>query len=438
MQVQRLCGLLLLAPCMLSGATLAPKRFGVTVDGAEVELPYQASHSLETRQPAVKRVVISIHGANYNAQEAYNAVIIAAGGHAGAADPVCIVAPQLLRASELPGTVPEKLLYWNNYPFRGTSSARYGPSASRVSISVFDVLDRILETVTDAALFPELETVVVAGFSAGGQLVNRYAVAGRFEEGLPEDRGIHLRYLVMAPSSYLYFDARRDPEGDGAFSIPEGCAGYNDWGYGLVSLFSYPAATGTAAMRAQYPRRFVFHLVGSEDNDPADPSLATDCAASLQGPHRLARAQSYFLHLLDTFGTPLLDYQDLEVVPGAGHGIFVLLNSAPGRRYLLDRDGLDTDGDGQTDWAEWIAGTNAGDPGDRFWLSWSAGGADAEHGLRWPMVPGRRYRVLESPFPQGPFEERGAFDAPPQREAGLWPVIPGPGAQFFRVEARLR
>lgn len=431
---------MLLAPSVLLCATLAPKRYALEVDGAEVELPYQSSHALDVRQPAVKRVLISIHGANYNAQEAYNAAIIGAGGHQGAEDPLCIIAPQFLRSSELPTTIPVKVLYWNNYPFRGTSSARYGPEASRASISVFDVLDRFLATVTDVELFPELETVVVAGFSAGGQLVNRYAIAGRFENNLPEGRDIHLRYVVMAPSSYLYFDALRDPEGDGTFSIPTGCSGYNNWGYGLVSLFNYPAVTGVAKMRAQYPKRFVFYLVGAEDNDPADPSLATDCAASVQGPHRRARAGSYFAHLLQTFGADLLDFQAFEVVPGVAHSIFGLFGSTAGQQYLLDRSEADSDGDGQTDWADWIAGTKAGDADQRFvvGLNFTTTGGDGAVELRWPVVPGRRYEVLESAVPQGPYTQAGYLDAADQREWGRWEISPGTESQFFKVDVQLR
>ena len=429
----------LLAAGPAGGVPLAPKAFPLEAGGQELSLPYQGSHPLEGEQGMVKRVIIAIHGADYSAQGAYNAAIIAAERHTGSADPVCIVAPQFLRSSELPSVVPDNLLYWNNFPFRGTSSARYGPAANRVTISVFDVLDRLLETVTDPGLFPNLETVVVVGFSAGGQTVNRYAIAGRFEGTLPRERPFHLRYLVLSPSSYLYFSPERDADGDGTFSIPEsGCAGYNDWGYGMENLYSYPSGTGESTMREEYPKRFVFYLVGENDNNPADPSMATDCESMLQGPHRVARAQTYFNHLLDVYGPGIRAYQSLHVVPGAGHSFSQLLNTSLGRRFLLDRDDTDTDADGLTDWTEWMFGSDPEDAGGRFRPTWDLSFAPLAYRLKWLGLPDRHYTILRSAGPGQDDASLGSLT--PLAVPGIlsWPARPDAAAQFFRIECRLR
>lgn len=421
-----------------SAATLAPKVFPLSVDGQALVLPSQLSHSLEGKHSVVRRVVIAIHSASYNAQEAYNAVIIAAGGHQGEADETAIIAPQFLRSSELPGTIPDNLLYWNNFPFRGTSSARYGPEAKQVSISALEVIDRILEAVTDEALFPNLETIVVAGFSAGGQLVNRYAAAGIFESTLPASRQIHIRHLVMSPSSYLYFGPERDPDGDGVFEIPgAGCGGYNDWGYGLKALYSYPAIVGEALIKQRYPKRFVFYLVGSEDNDPADPSLATSCESSLQGPDRVARAQTYFLHLLDFFGEDLLRYQHLELVPETGHSYSGMLKSVAGRRYLLDMDPTDTDRDGQTDWAEWIAGSDPSLAADFFRPELDFVNKPADPGIVWPVQPRRLYQIWRAPSPGGPFSLEETIDGDVLDGMARWRFPIGDAPQFLRVDVQL-
>ncbi|MEX0325721.1 MAG: hypothetical protein AB3N33_06500 [Puniceicoccaceae bacterium] len=424
---------------LVGAASLAPKSYPLVAGGQELVLPYQGSHPLEGEQGVVRRVVIAIHGAGYNPQEAYNAVVIATGRHTGATDPLCIIAPQFLRSSVLPAVIPDNLLYWNNFPFRGTSSARYGPAANRVTISVFDVLDRLLETVTDPGLFPNLETVVVAGFSAGGQTVNRYAIAGRLEGTLPQEREFHLRYMVLSPSSYLYLSPERDPDGDGQFTVPQtGCSGYNDWGYGLNSLYSYPTATGESTMREHYPKRFVFYLVGGNDNNPADPSLATGCQSMLQGPHRVARAEIYFSHLLEVYGPGIRDYQSLHIVPGAGHSFSQMLNSDLGRRFLLDRDETDTDGDGCTDWAEWIFGSDALDPSDRFNPEWSLVSAPLSYGLSWEALPDRHYTILQSNDPGQGFGFTGSLPPPEAAKTLSWPVTPTGTPQFLKIEGRLR
>jgi hypothetical protein len=423
----------------LAGAPLAPREYPLTVSGVDLVLPYQGSHPLEGEQSHVRRVVIAIHGGGYNAQEGYNAVIVASGGHAGAADAVAIVAPQFLRSSEVPGGIPDNLLYWNNFPFRGTSSARYGPDATRVTISVFDVLDRMLETITDAALFPNLETVVVAGFSAGGQTVNRYAIAGRFEATLPAERDIHMRYMVLAPSSYLYFTPERDADGDGVFSVPEtSCTGYNEWGYGFDDLWSYPAGTGSTTMREQYPKRFVFYLVGENDNNPADPSLATGCTSSLQGSQRVARAEIYFNHLLEVYGEGIRQYQSLHIVPGAGHSFSQNLNSVVGRRYLFDVDPTDTDGDGQTDWGEWIAGTDPANPADRFAVSWNTSESPGLYQMDWPSLPRRKYDIFSTTDSVDGFTPVETIVSGEDADLAQWPVTIGNETRFFRIEAQLQ
>ncbi|HSH09070.1 MAG TPA: hypothetical protein VK995_01690, partial [Oceanipulchritudo sp.] len=386
--------------------------------------------------------VIAIHSYNYRPQEAYNAVVIAKGSHAGSADEVCIIAPQFLETSALPASIPDNLLYWGSFPFRGTSSGRFGPNEQRVTISVFDVLDRIMETVTDPALFPNLETIVVLGHSAGGQLVNRYAIAGRFEETLAPERNIHLRYLVLAPSSFLYFTPARDPDGDGVFEIPSAgdlaaCPQYDDYGYGMQALYNYPAATGLEAMLEQYPRRFVFYMVGALDNDPEDSSLGTGCDSMAQGNQRLARSTIYFNHLLDVFGPEILDRQTFSIIPGVGHSYTGQLNTDTGRRYLSDRDPADTDGDGQSDWAEWIGGTDALDADDTFQTAWQAPSLSAAFQMNWPAMPGRRYRILEADSPEGPFTEAEMVRPEPGEETVSWVIAPGSDPHFLKIQAEL-
>ena len=56
------------------------------------------------------------------------------------------------------------------------------------------------ETLADRSRQPNLRTVVLAGFSGGGQLVQRYAAVGRVGDTLA-NRGIALRYVVGSPSS---------------------------------------------------------------------------------------------------------------------------------------------------------------------------------------------------------------------------------------------
>ena len=53
----------------------------------------------------------------------------------------------------------------------------------------------------------------------------------------------------------------------------------------------------------------------------------------------------------------------------------------------------DTDGDGQPDWAEWRAGTDAADPDSRLTLTGVTPQPDGSIEVRWPGVSGKRYSV---------------------------------------------
>ena len=55
-----------------------------------------------------------------------------------------------------------------------------------MSISSFEVIDQIISHIAEPDLFPNLATIVVAGHSAGGQHVNRYAAGTRLPSLLPD------------------------------------------------------------------------------------------------------------------------------------------------------------------------------------------------------------------------------------------------------------
>ena len=84
--------------------------------------------------------------------------------------------------------------------------------------------------------FPAMEEIVVAGHSAGGQVVHRYAAT---TEHTATDSGVAFRYVVTNPSTYLYLGPRRE-DAEGGFTVPDtGCDDYDEWHYGLQDRNSY-------------------------------------------------------------------------------------------------------------------------------------------------------------------------------------------------------
>ncbi|MEO1576976.1 MAG: hypothetical protein AAFU65_18675, partial [Pseudomonadota bacterium] len=151
-----------------------------------------------------------------------------------------------------------------------------------------------------------------------------------------------MRYIPMNPGSHQYFSPMR-PVGSSNtnFAIPvaPGCPHFDMWGYGLFGpLSNYHAdhGLGSAQLEAQYKRRDVIYLIGSEDNDPGDSSMPSGCAAVMQGAHRLTKSRAYFNHLVQHFGRGILRHQQHVVIPGAGHSGGQMLRSPITRRFIME------------------------------------------------------------------------------------------------------
>jgi hypothetical protein len=183
---------------------------------------------------------------------------------------------------------------------------------------------------------------VIAGISSGGQFVQRFAAGSRIEETLLVPLSIHVRYIVGAPASFLYFDGARRIKGTlDQFALPPAdelvsCPHYDRYGYGLQHLNRYMAAVGVEQIRAQYPQREVIYLIGSRDNDPNSTGMTT-CEAMLQGIHRLERAMIFYNYIQQYFGSSISSKHRLVVVPSVGHST-ALYTCVCGLRYLFDHD----------------------------------------------------------------------------------------------------
>jgi pimeloyl-ACP methyl ester carboxylesterase len=201
-------------------------------------------------------------------------------------------------------------------------------------ISSFAIVDALLLMLSDRQQWPALDLVVLAGHSAGGQFVQRYAVAGRAPARLRQ-YGIQTRFVVANPSSYLYFDTRRPAE-HGFAAFPQArCRRFNHYKYGLEAPNAYVAAQAPQALMAHYARQQVIYLLGSLDADATHPFLDRSCAAAAQGASRLARGQAYYQYLPMVLGQEVLQRQHRVVVAGVGHDHQGMFQSPCGIAWLF-------------------------------------------------------------------------------------------------------
>jgi hypothetical protein len=274
-------------------------------------------------QPAVTRAVVIIHGEHRDADR-YFATALAARALSGLdSATVAVVAPQFLATGD-PGEADLLRWGWDNWS-DGEDAKSPAP------VSSYAALDAVLHRLGDRSLFPALRTLVLAGFSAGGQMVQRYAIVGREAASL-QVAGVHVRYVVGSPSSYLYFSADRP-------GPTTACGHFDHWKYGLAGrLPPYVGpAPDAAALEHAYAAADVIYLLGGADTDPEHKALDRGCAAEAEGPTRLARGMAFtdYLRARD----PAAAHQPRWVIPGVGHEARRVFASACGVAALFDTAG---------------------------------------------------------------------------------------------------
>jgi len=314
--------LALLLICATRAATpkgiLVPDRMTVTTSAGSGEAAYWSSAPLDGAHADIVRAVIVIHGDLRDA-DVYREVAEKARALSGARG-VLLIVPQFLEAQDV-GADRDHLLLWSKGSWIGGL-----PADHPAPISSFSVLDAFLERLADRRAFPALRQVVVAGHSAGGQIVQRYAVVGHAETALRAE-GIAVRYVVANPSSLLYFSTDR-PTAQSGFAPFDAarCAEFNQWKYGLEDLPPYVSRSALSSLEETYVARDVVYRAGTADIDPNQAALDKTCPAEAQGPSRYVRAHAYFRYLQMRHPAGLA--QRVIDVLGAGHSAEEMYTSA--------------------------------------------------------------------------------------------------------------
>lgn len=326
-------------PAMAATPTVCPARFTIVRSGEPLGLPICADRPIDEAASTVHRLIVVIHGDSRNAASQLRYIERAA-AERGVVDAL-IVAPQFLTADDLISAgLSSDTLYWDADAWKRGGASATTPLARPASTPAFAVVDELVARITDGTRFPNLRSVVIAGHSAGGQFVNRYAATNRVAATLAE-RGITTRYVVANPSSYLYLDARRYDPDSRTFRVltsaeKAACPRFDTYRHGLAGTGPYGVALDGRAVRSQLATRSVAYLLGGLDTATDDPSLDSSCAARWQGRHRLERGQRYQRSLPVVLGSAASARQTFAVVPDVGHDAQAMYRSSAGLRALFD------------------------------------------------------------------------------------------------------
>ena len=288
------------------------------------------SKSLDIRNPAIQRALIMIHGTNRNADDYFTTAVTAA-FVAGALDDTVVISPRIASQSgSCKDTLAANEVSWS---CTGDSWRSGGTSTSHPGLASFDFIDQILRKLANRNVFPNMRAIVVAGHSAGGQVVARYQMANKVHETL----GVPVTYVVANPSSYAWPDAMRVLPVDDAvaasakdgwnqtephtkfsyapFDGAASCAGYNTWPFGLEKRTSgYTAMTNDDQLRKQLVSRPTTFLLGQVDTLPLG-GFDSSCGAMAQGPTRRARGEAYVKYINEKLGAK----HPIMIVDECGH-----------------------------------------------------------------------------------------------------------------------
>ncbi|KAG7441816.1 uncharacterized protein BT62DRAFT_955421 [Guyanagaster necrorhizus] len=230
---------------------------------------------------------------------------------------ISIMAPCFFTQADMDaGATGDDVLLWGMTTWID-GKANILPS-SVINFSSFDVLDALVSYYMDTQAFPNLNTVVVGGHSAGGQMTQRYATLRKSTEN--DDR---LHFWIANPGSLCWLTAERPMPNSS-------CIDPDKYKYGLESNFPAYATSDTNRLGrdgivSRYIGRNLHYAWGTADNGPGDIS----CEALAQGRTHLERGRN-FVAMLEklTGGIPALSTVDW--IEGVSHSNEGMMNSEEG------------------------------------------------------------------------------------------------------------
>ncbi len=297
-------------------STAIPPRQALTIGTVPYVMGVYANADLNQLPSHVVRAVIIVHGVKRNA-DAYFALGQGLLQRAKLTPGNTLLLAPNFMAHKDRGILPGMPIWGGAAWMQGEASI-----SGVTGVTSFAAMDDLLRWLADTRRFPDLREIVLIGHSAGAQLMQRHALMSPVPETL-QQAGIHLRYVLSSPSSYLYLSPER-PQGTGLAIPPAGaCADYDDYRYGLGQAPDYLARQHLDGRQlfVRYAGRDVRYLVGGRDVDPQHRFLDRSCAAALQGPTRLARQLAYLDYeqfLAKRWQVPVQHPQ--QVIPEAAHG----------------------------------------------------------------------------------------------------------------------
>jgi hypothetical protein len=340
----------------------------------------KTSTASTTLQESVDMIWIVVHGSGRNADD-YFCSALAAVEEQNTWNNVWVIAPKFLEDIDFDDTQSSKnhdthsdhknnahndlelsntkeYLYWSHAD--GDGPWRYGAnSMNGGGISSFTALDQLVKHLWE--VLPDLQQMVIAGHSSGGQFVQRWSLLTQswmINKNNSRDHHGKMKAIVANPSSFIYLTPLRWMNDRQEWVVPskDSCPDYNKWQWGLEDGGSLHVPYRDEALKKrssieaiiqEYQDRHIIYVSGSLDQCASrsvrsgreedtimkadschSHGIETTCMDELQGRNRLERSSTYFRSLTEVVSPSSLHSGRGEskwrnhihqIVPGVGH-----------------------------------------------------------------------------------------------------------------------
>ena len=205
------------------------------------------------------------------------------------------------------------------------------------SVTFYSVLDKMIGQLNNRTLYPNLNQVVVAGHSLGGQASLRYGMTRK-----QRHYDSNVRFWVGNPGSYTWLTTgiETKPNPSPITQNQEDCSGTVDkwpYGFGNRSALTKYARTrifeDVPAAINLFRWRTVHYAFGLLDNGGGD----THCEAQYQGYNHLQRGSNFVMSLANMpEGWPT--NHSLSYVAGVSHQDYEMLAATQSMNYIFTSD----------------------------------------------------------------------------------------------------
>jgi hypothetical protein len=291
-------------PCLNVGDCLRRVNFSGSIDNGVFEFYSNYPIYEEKAQwENLTHAFIVVHGASHD-PENYYGYLNATLENQGISESTILIAPYF--RNNATGNAND--FYWSN-----TSWRRGSPSTNPNKLSSFEIIDLLIDQLSNKENFPVLEKIIITGHSSGAAFTHVYAGASKAHSKYPN---MDFEYVVANAQFFYYPTAQRINESTNQLYTPGGCPAYMVWPLGYNAIPPYLAGVSQNTFNTQFVNRKISYLLGN--GNQSDPTLnTTDCENILQGSTRFKRGENMFRFMELAF--PGTHNHKKFIVNGIGH-----------------------------------------------------------------------------------------------------------------------